>query len=187
VVLVIAWIVQPIWDFFRDLLPRPAVKAEGPATVPAAAPQPAPLIRSGRRKRRHPILAAVATAGPGIDRREIEQFVSDQLEAQRRRDRARLRVEVLYALAQPELEPRMPRLIFDDMLQRHLNDQLPAESVEQNSRQLETFLLQQRIARPVAMPPGDLFVAEAGATRRASETEADLKLQTSTVIDHQVN
>src|SRR5262249_33826720 len=65
-------------------------------------------------------------------------------EEQRRHDRARLKIEVLYVLGLPEIESRIPRSLFNDLVARYLGDHLPAKDVEDNSSQLELLLLQQQ-------------------------------------------
>jgi hypothetical protein len=63
-------------------------------------------------------------------------------EAQRRRNRARLNAELVFALYAPELEGRFGRKKFEDFVARYLGDDQAAEDVEEYSRQLQWTLLQ---------------------------------------------
>lgn len=118
--MVIAWIIQPVWDFLKGMFVKPgaeANRAPAPATSPAPAPSP-----------RHTMLAPPA---------ELPTGTGD--EAQRRREQVRLQVELHYALVLPD-GPRWPRAALDDFVRRHLGDQLPAEQVEENGQQLLDML-----------------------------------------------
>src|SRR5207244_4119347 len=74
-------------------------------------------------------------------------------EAQRRRDQARMQVELAYLRAAPEISARFARAMFDDFVQRYLGDQLPPEDVEANGRQLLAILHQHRPPVPEPQRP----------------------------------
>ncbi len=114
--LVVAWIVDPFWVAVTGNLFAKSTDAKTPATTPVA--EPATPAR--------PALVSPALIG-NLDL---------DPEAQRRRDRARMQLELAYLEAMPGIASWMPRPLFDDFLRRHLADQLPPGDVEENARQL---------------------------------------------------
>lgn len=170
--LLVAWILHPIWDFFRDLLPRPSRQSGANGEEEEL---PARLGRRSRRRR-------------GLETRKIEPEITirpapmppvpapptpvtvpppnpsaEQVEMQRRRDRTRLQIELAYVLALPRIGERFARATFDDFVQRFLGDHLPLEDVEANGRQLLEILQEhQRQAQEQAVtpaPPSDAVIA----------------------------
>jgi hypothetical protein len=117
-VLIVAWILQPVLDAFKALLPLPPTR-DRPVGPP----------RSQRREKR---------ADARDDRRDPEEGW------QQRRDRARLKVELYYVLATPFLGAQFPRPTFEEFVHRYLGDHLPPEEVEENSKQLQLILQQQQ-------------------------------------------
>jgi hypothetical protein len=116
--LVVAWIVDPFWTpLARQIFPaKPLDDKPGedsvesrPIQVRAAMIAPAPVILNNL------------------------ETVPD---VQRRRDRARMQLELAYLQAMPAIGAWMPRPLFDDFLRRHLGDHLSSEDVEDNARQL---------------------------------------------------
>jgi hypothetical protein len=151
VVLFIAWLVDPIWDYIHAMLPRPKPRPNGeeqPAATENEASRP-------RRRREEPHLLPTA-APPPIDVVSAQvDVVSTSLELipqtevslteqQRRRGRIRLQVEMAYVMATPQLGSRLPRESFNQLLGRYLADHLPIEDVEENSRQLLLILQEQQ-------------------------------------------
>lgn len=123
--LVVAWIVEPFWNFLSKHLlpqrpPRP-VETDAPDTAPVEAP---------RRRRTTVVLAALPMA--------------ESEEAQRRRDRARLQLELAYVQALPAVAAWFPRPTYEDFTRRHLGDHLPPAEVEDNAHQLQAALTQHR-------------------------------------------
>lgn len=125
--LVIAWIVQPIWDYLKALLPQP------PLTSTISEPLDRAARRAARRERRR--LARTAAIRPELD-------ADSSLDSSRRRAKSRLGVELSYALAGPEIGRRFSREMFDDFLHRYLGEHLPVEEVEDNARQFQAILQQ---------------------------------------------
>lgn len=154
--LVVAWILHPIWDFIKELLPKPATKpapASEPVVVasavvsqaspaaPAPVLPPAPALVSMPA----PVVTAVQPPEPGLVRwqpRPAGDETPPAPETQRRRDKIRLKIELAYAMALPTISHRLPRPVFDDFVRRYLSDHLPPEDVEENGRQLEMLLQQ---------------------------------------------
>jgi hypothetical protein len=122
--LVVAWIVEPFWTFFRNhLLPQRAVPADTPrdeAPIPVA-------VETPRRRRTTVVLAPLG---------------SEDEEDQRRRDRARLQLELAYVQALPAVAAWFPRPTYEEFVRRHLADHLPPRDVEDNGRQLQAVLRQ---------------------------------------------
>jgi hypothetical protein len=177
-VLIVAWIVQPVADFFKDLLPKPALPSpsplagEGRGGGEASAqrqPQPQSLPVPAERRRRRRTRLARRMAGDLLD---LERTLRRRLEAQRRRDRARLKIELLYGLAFPSVETRLSRPAFDDLIERYLNDRLAPEEVEDNAAQLEVMLREQRPAPPASVPAINLFDPAGSATGEAKPTDS---------------
>ena len=71
-----------------------------------------------------------------------ETPVSQEADDRRRRDKARLDVELAYLLAMPQLGSNFPRPLFDGWVMRYLGSQLPADEVEENSWQMQKTLRQ---------------------------------------------
>lgn len=144
--LVVAWILQPIGDYIRSMLPQPKAppKEDGdpepkprwrgrrrraPETMPAETPAPAA-----------PAIATVLASQLEILSSQLEQIAPQSVDGQRRRDRVRLQVEMHYVLAVPHLGGRLTREVFDEFVNRYLGDHLPPEVVEENSKQLLAIL-----------------------------------------------
>jgi hypothetical protein len=124
--LVIAWIVDPLWTpFARHFFP-----AKSPEDKPVDEPMDS-----------RPIQVRTAMIAPAPVILNNLETASD---AQRRRDRARMQLELVYLQAMPTIGAWMPRPLFDDFLRRHLGDHLSAEDVEDNARQLLLVLRQHK-------------------------------------------
>lgn len=126
-VLLVAWILQPVTDFIgKHLFPRANSQPEiPPTTEPGTAPT---------RKPDHRYLC------------EMQRQAESQ-----RRGRARLRAELCYTLHETALGDRFPRYLFEDFLDRYLHDGLPVEQVEENLRELESVI--QQYAGTTSQPP----------------------------------
>jgi hypothetical protein len=127
--LVVAWIVQPVVDILTANLPG----------KPRARPRPGPEEEQ----------RVISVPRPAVS--EVQQALAD---AQRRRNRARLKAELLYSLYAPDLSDRFGRDRFDDFVGRYLGDQHEPEDVEENGRQLEA-VLQQHVEKILAPEPFD--------------------------------
>jgi hypothetical protein len=128
--LIVAWIVDPFWTAFtRHLLPRRASAQED------AAPEELPMPT-----RKSPARATMLMPAPAVQVIDSPSVAGS--EAQRRRDKARMQLELAYLQATPALTNWMPRPMFDDFLRRHLGDHLPPQDVEDNARQLLLVLRQ---------------------------------------------
>ena len=154
---------HPIWDFFRDLLPKPRSKDE------AEEPRPG---RRGRRRRAETrklepevtvlsnppaptVVIPPVAAPPAPVCAETAPLAPSPLhaDAQRRRDRTRLQIEMAYVLALPQIGDRFPRTKFDDFVRRYLGDHLQPDDMEENARQLQEILQEhQRQAQEPAVP-----------------------------------
>lgn len=142
--LVVAWIVQPVLEFFRDLLPRPTKDDEKSSGFQRK-------LRRTRRDRtmmRQPADTIKSEHQDLVDPVELAESML-QAEAQRRRDKARLNIELAYAMAMPDIAARLPRPAFDELLQRFLGDQVVADDIDENLGQLQLILQQHhKPARP---------------------------------------
>jgi len=119
--MVFAWIFKPVWEVAISLLPTRKVKDTPPIE---ARPKPGlPTWGDLEAARQSPaVLEAIALPVEGEDRR--------------RRDKARLAVEVTYLLIAPELAERLSRATLDLWMQRYLGDHLSPDEVEENSKLL---------------------------------------------------
>lgn len=134
---IVAWIVQPVWEFFVP----PGTK---PATPPAPpAEEPAPVARPSAEKPRRRWFRREREERPE-EEKEPEEVSSIHIETRRRRDRVRLKVELNYLLIAPQIGSRLPRTQFEEFVHRYLGDHLPPEEVEENGRQLQQLLLDHR-------------------------------------------
>jgi hypothetical protein len=73
---------------------------------------------------------------------EREAKARSAADAQKRRDDARAKCELLFSLHAPELADRFPRELFDDFAQRYLSDVHSPDYVEQRAQQLEDIIRQ---------------------------------------------
>jgi len=182
--LVVAWILHPIWDWIKAMLPEPAPK---PAPVPAAPSVAPPAIAVVSPTA--PVLAPVSPPTfplrpepvtwqprpgdyPVVPRQEpLTATVGPaNLELQRRRDKIRLKLEMAYVLAMPAITSRLPRPVFDDFMHRYLGDHLPPEDVEEHGRQLELILHEyQQQAQATTESRSLLFVQEHQQAQAAAE------------------
>lgn len=126
--LVVAWILEPVWGFVKPFLPR---RPEHPAPPDREEPSA-----------QSPPRRIVVLAPPSSSPAEAEVAVLRERDAQRRREKARLQLELAYVQALPAVGTWFPRKTFDDFVQRHLADPLPPEDVEENARQLQAVLRQ---------------------------------------------
>ncbi|MGE3808291.1 MAG: hypothetical protein AB7K24_26825, partial [Gemmataceae bacterium] len=158
--LVVAWIVHPIWDYVRALLPEPAQKKldEHRSKGFRKALHKARKERAERRRvveeyedeTEEAELPREAEIGP----LELERVSRVQIDLQRRRDKARLQVELFYLSASADIGTRIDRNMFQDLLHRYLGDHVPVEDVEQNAQQLQLLLQQhQLMARDLPASP----------------------------------
>ncbi|MBL8792965.1 MAG: hypothetical protein JNM56_03605 [Planctomycetia bacterium] len=156
--LIAAWIVHPIWDFIKELLPKPAVAPQpaapppapvapaqivSPQIVPPPAPLPPPLPPAlppdYTHWQQHRLVQSLPPEPP-VQHPPAIAVSPLEMETQRRRDKIRLRIELAYLMAMPAIASRFPRPVFDDFVHRYLGDHLPADDVEENGRQLEMIL-----------------------------------------------
>ncbi len=123
-VLVVAWILQPVIDFV-------AVPLFGKGKQPQPwAPPPARPAQEPRPTR----------APQQAVRREGRDAAECTGEAPRRRTKSRLRAEVLYARHEPDVGDRFTRFMFDEFVERYLGDRHAPEDVEEHLLQLEEIL-----------------------------------------------
>lgn len=142
--LLIAWIMEPFWTYVvSNWLPQreaPKPARAHPELMDSLPPEVViPIQMDQPRRRRTTMLAA---------QNEMMQDLQEDLdvlrdrEAQRRREKARLQLELIYMQAMPLIKEWLPREMYDDFVQRHLSDQIPPSDVEENARQLQTVLQQ---------------------------------------------
>ncbi|MFN4257944.1 MAG: hypothetical protein ACK4RK_01500 [Gemmataceae bacterium] len=137
-VMVAAWIVQPFTDSVRAWLAR---------SSPAAPSQDDEAARRQRRERRklarwRRLARRQLPREPAADAEE--EIISHlQIETRRRRDRVRMKVELQYALAAPEIGNRLTHGMFEAFINRYLGDHLSPDEVEENARLLESLLQSQ--------------------------------------------
>jgi hypothetical protein len=169
--LVAAWIVHPIWDFIKEMLPKPPVRPEVAALPPA--PQPAPIPPPPLPPPLPPALPPEYTAWqnrlvvpqpkpepPAMQHPPALTVSPLELETQRRRDKIRLRIELAYLMAMPAIAHRFPRPVFDDFVHRYLGDHLPADDVEENGRQLEMILHEHQRQAQLAQESRSLLILQ---------------------------
>jgi hypothetical protein len=130
-VLVVAWILQPVLDVLAAALPS---RRPTPQPLPVTPPQP-------------PTPPAELPAEPSSRAGRSHR----QADSQRRR-RARLKAELCYALHEPLLGDRFPRETFEDFLDRYLGDQNSPEDVEECGRELEILLREHAGAVQIVEP-----------------------------------
>jgi hypothetical protein len=157
-VLLVAWIVHPIWDYIHALLPRPKRR-----TVEEEDRIAAPAVETTASHRELPPTPPPPVNVVNTPLEVVPQTEVPPTESQRRRDRIRLQVEMAYVMATPQLGSRLPREAFSELLQRYLGDHLPVEDIEENSRQLLQILQEQQkpgqTPQPTA-PPSALLLEE---------------------------
>jgi hypothetical protein len=141
--LVIAWILAPVLGFVRGLVPQRAVRA-----VPDTPALPLPAQTPHRSPYRPTTLVLPITEPETSARRESD--------AQRRREKARMQVELAYMQGMPSVGGWFPRKAFDDFIQRHLGDPLPPEDVEEAACQLESVLGKHQGGSPTPAEFGSL-------------------------------
>lgn len=147
--MVVAWILQPLWDFLSRLFPR---KTEAPAPTTATQPStPPPTPQQVPEPTSAPAPQRALVEQPTesqqrqlVDEEERVPLEPDHTTTRRRRDRIRLKVEMVYVLIQPQIAPTFDRNMFEDFVKRYLGDHLPPEEVEENGRQLLALLEAQR-------------------------------------------
>jgi hypothetical protein len=163
--MVVAWILQPVWEVLRRFLPTPSPRAEPvpPREVKAepAREPPAPQPSASRGTPASPPTPLAAPPQPAAIQAPMFQahtvrMTSESVpssaevnrsstgEPRRRRDRVRLQVEMVYVLVQPQVGSAFPRSLFEEFLNRYLGDHLPPEEVEENGRQLLMLLENQQ-------------------------------------------
>lgn len=156
--LVVAWIVHPIWDYVKGLLPEPARQKleENRSKRFKKALNKARRDRGGKRRRPAVIEPSDETVEEEaeIEALELERVSRLHTDIQRRRDKTRLQVELFYLSATPDIGARLNRDMFQDLIHRYLGDHVPVEDVEENARQLQLLLQQhQQIARQTPAIP----------------------------------
>ena len=139
--LLVAWITEPIWKYVgKHWLPRRRPAPDSTAQEEHATPLPSEVV-SARPARRRTTMIAPANEHL-VDSLEADLESAKQREAQRRREKARLQVELTYVLAMPTIAQWFPRSLLDNFVKRHMHDALTPEDVEENARQLQTVLQQ---------------------------------------------
>lgn len=164
--LVVAWIVQPITDIVIARLRRPPRGREESDSPPA---KQADVEQAWRLRE---AAAELLTLNNTQLRQEAEQRIADN----RRRQRARLKAELCYTLNEPALVDVLPRAVFDDFVSRYLGEQLDAETVEENAKELEAMIQRFVSERPVDVQPvkfEDLSAWFVDEERRIEATETD--------------
>src|SRR5439155_25132301 len=126
-------------DAFPAPIARHLFPARPPRPGPALPPAPEPPSAVESRPVRPTMLAPAPQMLAALDAPALAPS-----EAQRRRDRARLQLELSYLQAMPGVAGWMPRPMFDDFVRRHLGDQLTPEEVEDHAGQLLAVLRQHR-------------------------------------------
>lgn len=145
--LIVAWILQPVTDLVTaHLLPR---RKPGTALAPIRE-------ESAETDRSTKMLEQVRHM---MELRQVQQESGNEAERQRRRQRARLKAELCYALHEPTIGMVFPRAIFEEFLNRYLGEQQDPESVEQNATELESMILQyvNSNTSPVVVQPVNLL------------------------------
>lgn len=124
--LIVAWILQPVTDFLKkNLLPRwrwPEKEAEDTNPKPT---QSLAEVKSAT----EPVVKAIPVVHANSDH-------------PRRKQRARLKAELCYALHENTIGHAFPRTMFSEFLVRYLGDEQEVEAVEQNAIELEGMILQ---------------------------------------------
>ncbi len=140
--LIVAWITEPFWKYALDnWFPERKAKTESqnrahPEQVPPEMVIPLPI--ESPRRQRQTMLAPSEAMGDLKDDLETLR----ERDGQRRREKARLQLELLFMQAGPVIGNWFTREMFDDFVQRHLGDQHPPSDVEENARQLQSVLQQ---------------------------------------------
>jgi hypothetical protein len=122
--LVVAWIFQPVIDFF-------AVNLLGWRREPAAKPETADAPRAEGR----PTVTRVRTDDP-------PRAPSPESDPRHRRRRARLKAELCYTLHEGLIGDRFTRQMFEEFLDRYLADHHEPEQVEEYVSELELIIRQ---------------------------------------------
>ena len=78
---------------------------------------------------------------------------NEQMEQRRRREKARLKLDLFYLSAGPEIGDRISRTMFDDFMHRYMGDHLPVTDIEDHARQLYAILQQQQQQAQQSSPP----------------------------------
>lgn len=145
--LLVAWITEPFWSYFvknwlpvrkperirgATLIDEPFESAMGQEVVVPLNLEPRPT------RRRATMLASPRELLPETSEAEMEAL--RHREAQRRREKVRLQLELAYVQAAPKISSWFSRQMFDDFVQRYLNDNLPPEDVEENGIQLHATI-----------------------------------------------
>jgi len=159
---IVAWIFQPVWELIARRFPKPRVEEPKVAAPVLAGAAPAPasgdaeaLARLERKQRKlKKKLRRQAQQGNNDDDDILgddDEVRTVQIEMRRRRDKARLTVELTYAMSMSEMNSQLPRDMFENWINRYLGDHLPPEDVEENSKHLQEMMTQQKkIAQQMA-------------------------------------
>ncbi len=144
--MVLAWILRPIWEFIAAHWPA---QPPPPTAAVESVVAPTPVIptakhaddssRPSRAERRRRLLARMQSART----ESTEPLTPAEIDARRRRSKARLDAELAYVLATPQFTDQVPRELFDRWLTHYLGEHLTAEEVEENSRYLQKILREQ--------------------------------------------
>jgi hypothetical protein len=212
VVLLIAWFLKPVFDYFGAFLPKvpqpaddsaPSASTAPAANIPMAEPAPAappPTSQtlaqafSGLQDGAHqgmPILLPVLV---GEQQRQphssLDTVVAAQVQSEmrRRRSQARMQAEMSFVLAIPYLGSSFTREMFDAFMQRYLSDELPPEEVEENGRRLQATLqehLKKMPASVPSLPPIDWLrmMLEQQRIAPPAPTPATLVMPTATSVE----
>lgn len=138
--LVVCWIILPVLATIRDFLahsvsgasrfnrPNPSYHRE-PERRPEVRPVVAtpPMSESQR---------AAEAARIEAENRRTEELNQQRLVASKRREEARLRMELLYERHARELSAIFPRERFDAFIKKYLNDEVGVDSVEEREKLL---------------------------------------------------
>jgi hypothetical protein len=178
VAILVAWIVQPITDFIgKNLFPNLKPKEPAPAPAPEKhLPVPVPVNPPQRTVLPEELLTFFRQSRtiPGRDRQE-------EADRQRRRQQARMKVELCYALHEPLLAVTLPRPKFEEFVNRYLSDEFEPEIVESCAQYLEAMLFQQAsnaqplMVQPVSLPDLTQWLVEEQQKIEKQEPDPDRK------------
>lgn len=145
--LLVAWILEPMWNYLSENWLPERKKSKNVATtltpeqVPPEMVIPIPTEQPSRQSRARSTMLAAPSELSAELREDLETL--RERDAKRRREKARLQLELLYVQVAPLIGDWFTRETYDQFVQKHLGDHLPAGDVEENARQLRGVLEQQ--------------------------------------------